>query len=65
MFVVRGANDPNVTPENIRQVRERLNEHRIPYELLVFPDDGHGIIKQENRKRLYRYLVDFFASALR
>jgi dipeptidyl aminopeptidase/acylaminoacyl peptidase len=64
LFVVHGANDPNVTPENVRQVRERLNEHQIPYELLVFPDEGHGIIKQENQKRLYRYLVDFLASAL-
>ena len=64
LFIVQGANDPNVTPENVRKVRERLSEHQIPYDLLVFPDEGHGIIKQDNQKRLYLYLVDFFKRAL-
>jgi dipeptidyl aminopeptidase/acylaminoacyl peptidase len=64
LFIVQGANDPNVTPENVRQVRARLDELQVPYELLVFPDEGHGIIRQENQARLYRHLVDFFERAL-
>jgi len=63
LFIVQGANDPNVTPENVRQVRERLVEYQVPYELLVFPDEGHGIIRRENQARLYQHLVDFFERA--
>jgi dipeptidyl aminopeptidase/acylaminoacyl peptidase len=64
LFIVQGAKDPNVTPENVRQVREQLVKHHIPYELLVFPDEGHGIIRQANQERLFKYLVEFFANAL-
>ena len=64
LLIVQGGNDPNVTPANVREVRRRLDEHNIPYELLVFEDEGHGVIKQKNQKELYQRLVDFFASAL-
>jgi dipeptidyl aminopeptidase/acylaminoacyl peptidase len=64
LLIVQGGNDPNVTPANVREVRTRLDEHKILYELLVFEDEGHGIIKQNNQKELYQRLVDFFASAL-
>ncbi len=64
VLVVQGAQDPNVTPENMRAVVQALERHRIPYELLVFEDEGHGIVKRENRLRLYRRLADFFEKAL-
>ncbi len=63
LLIVQGALDPNVTPENVRAVEARLKSHGIPYELLVFEDEGHGIIKKENRRRLYRRLADFFEAA--
>ena len=65
LLIVQGAKDPNVTPENVRQVRTRLEESGIPYDLLVFDDEGHGIIKPENQERLYQRLVEFFDRALR
>lgn len=65
LLIVQGAKDPNVTPENVRQVRQRLEDQRIPYELLVFEDEGHGIVKQTNLKRLYRRLGEFFDRALK
>jgi dipeptidyl aminopeptidase/acylaminoacyl peptidase len=64
LLIVQGALDPNVTPENVRQVRVRLDSGRIPYELFVFDDEGHGIVKRDNQERLYRILADFFDSAL-
>ncbi|HID84584.1 MAG TPA: S9 family peptidase, partial [Anaerolineales bacterium] len=64
LLIVQGAQDPNVTPENVRAVRQRLEAHGIPYELLVFEDEGHGILKPENQRRLYPALADFFARAL-
>lgn len=64
LFIVQGALDPNVTPENVNQVRERLGQHSIPYELLVFEDEGHGIGKPANQEKLYPRLADFFEQAL-
>jgi len=64
LLIVQGAQDPNVTPENVRAVRQRLEAHNIPYELLVFEDEGHGIAKPENQRRLYPALADFFERAL-
>jgi dipeptidyl aminopeptidase/acylaminoacyl peptidase len=64
LLIVQGGKDPNVTPENVRQVRQRLEEHGIPYDLLVFEDEGHGIIKTENQAKLYPRLADFFEKSL-
>lgn len=64
VLIVQGAQDPNVTPENVRQVVERLKAHQIAYELIVFEDEGHGIIKPTNQKKLYTALADFFERAL-
>lgn len=64
LFIVQGAQDPNVTPENVRQVRERLHQYKIPYDLLVFDDEGHGIIKSTNQAALYTRLSEFFNRAL-
>ncbi len=64
LLIIQGAQDPNVTPENVRQVRQRLDQHGIPYELLVFDDEGHGIAKIANQKVLYARLAEFFTAAL-
>jgi len=64
LLIVQGAQDPNVTPENVRQVRQRLDAHAIPYELLVFDDEGHGIARPANQAVLYTRLAEFFNRAL-
>ncbi|HEX9092331.1 MAG TPA: prolyl oligopeptidase family serine peptidase, partial [Anaerolineales bacterium] len=50
LLIIQGALDPNVSPENVRQVRQRLEFHAIPYTLLVFEDEGHGIGKPANQE---------------
>lgn len=64
LLIVQGARDPNVTPENVRQVRSRLEAAGIPYDLLVFEDEGHGIFKPANQEVLYTHLADSFEQAL-
>jgi dipeptidyl aminopeptidase/acylaminoacyl peptidase len=63
LLIVQGARDPNVTPANMHLVTEKLDRHHIPYELLIFDDEGHGIHKPANQKRLYARLAEFFSSA--
>jgi dipeptidyl aminopeptidase/acylaminoacyl peptidase len=64
LLIVQGAQDPNVTPENVRQVVERLDANHIPYELLTFEDEGHGINKPANQEQLYVRLAAFLDKAL-
>jgi dipeptidyl aminopeptidase/acylaminoacyl peptidase len=64
LLIVQGAQDPNVTPENVRQVITYLDNHNIPYELLVFYDEGHGVKKPANQEQLFTRLALFFDAAL-
>jgi dipeptidyl aminopeptidase/acylaminoacyl peptidase len=63
LLIVQGANDPNVTPENVAEVRKRLDAAGKAYEVLVFDDEGHGIGRPANRKVLLKRLAEFFAAA--
>ncbi len=64
LLIVQGLQDPNVTPENVKVVEKKLKEYGIPYEKLVFEDEGHGIFKPKNQKILYKKLAEFFDSSL-
>jgi dipeptidyl aminopeptidase/acylaminoacyl peptidase len=63
LLIVQGMNDPNVTPENLHQVEAALKAAAIPYETLLFEDEGHGIRKPKNLRILYSRLIAFFAAA--
>ncbi|MDQ7247658.1 S9 family peptidase [Dongia sedimenti] len=63
LLIVQGANDPNVTPQNVADVRKRLDAAGKPYEVLVFDDEGHGIGRPANRRVLLKRLAQFFAGA--
>jgi dipeptidyl aminopeptidase/acylaminoacyl peptidase len=63
LLIVQGDNDPNVTPQNVTDVIRRLKAAGIDYELLTFDDEGHGIGRPQNQRRLYRHIADFFARA--
>ena len=60
LLIVQGGRDPNVTPENVKVVREALDNEEKPYEILKFDDEGHGISKPKNQKTLYLALLKFF-----
>jgi dipeptidyl aminopeptidase/acylaminoacyl peptidase len=65
LLIVQGARDPNVTPENVRAVRAALDAAKVKYGTLVFDDEGHGISKPANQKRLFLALAEFFGKAFR
>jgi dipeptidyl aminopeptidase/acylaminoacyl peptidase len=64
LLVVQGLRDPNVTKANAEEVEKRLISFNVPYEKLVFDDEGHGVIKEKNVKVLLERLAEFFESAL-
>ncbi|MEJ2210315.1 MAG: prolyl oligopeptidase family serine peptidase [Anaerolineae bacterium] len=63
LLIVQGLQDPNVSPENVRVVRQALEEAGVAYELLAFEDEGHGIARPANHRVLYPRLVRFFLEA--
>ncbi|HSG43261.1 MAG TPA: prolyl oligopeptidase family serine peptidase [Anaerolineales bacterium] len=63
LLIIQGEQDPNVTPQNVDDVVKALNEHKVPFELLNFDDEGHGIYKGKNQRELYLCLVEFFNDA--
>ena len=65
LLIVQGDQDPNVTPENVRVVKDALEDAGVAYEILRFEDEGHGIYKLENRKTLYLALLGFFTGDLK
>jgi dipeptidyl aminopeptidase/acylaminoacyl peptidase len=63
LLIVQGLQDPNVTPRNVSAVEEALRRAGVPYELLAFEDEGHGIYRSKNRRVLYPRLAEFFEEA--
>ncbi|MFB6135131.1 MAG: alpha/beta fold hydrolase [Halobacteriaceae archaeon] len=58
LLVLHGENDPRVPVGEAEQIADRAAEH-VPVEKRVFPDEGHGFTKRENRIAAYRTVVDF------
>ncbi len=63
LLIVQGMQDPNVTPENVDVVVKALGREGVPYDLLTFEDEGHGISRPWNLEVLYPRLADFFETA--
>lgn len=65
LLVVHGENDPRVPVSEARQIIESLEKQNKPVEALIFPDEGHGIGKLENRLVYYRKMLEFLKRYLK
>lgn len=64
VLVAQGANDPRVKQAEAEQIVEQLRVKGLPHEYLLFPDEGHGLAKPENRERFYAAAERFLAETL-
>jgi dipeptidyl aminopeptidase/acylaminoacyl peptidase len=64
LLIIQGLQDPNVSPENVNQVRKALDQAGVHYEVLAFEDEGHGIFRPKNLRTLYLRLAEFFQESL-
>ena len=64
LLVIHGAHDPRVPLSEAEQVVERLKRVGRHVELLVYPDEGHGIVKLKNRLDAFPKAVEFLNRAL-
>lgn len=64
MLIAQGANDPRVKQAESEQIVEAMKSKGIEYEYMLFPDEGHGFAKPENRLKFYTAAERFLAKYL-
>ncbi|MGF1454291.1 MAG: S9 family peptidase [Alphaproteobacteria bacterium] len=65
LLVVQGANDPRVLQVESDEIVEKVRANGVPVEYIVFPDEGHGFRKRENRITASNAYVTFLEEHLR
>ena len=64
MLIAQGANDPRVKQSESEQIVAAMKARGIPHEYVLFPDEGHGFAKPENRFKFYGVAEKFLARHL-
>lgn len=49
LLIGQGANDPRVKQAEADQIAFSMQEKGIPVEYVLYPDEGHGFARPENR----------------
>jgi pimeloyl-ACP methyl ester carboxylesterase len=64
MLVIQGKNDPRVVERESSDLVEELRSQGKQIEYLTFENEGHDVLKFENRVRCYNAIRDFFKQNL-
>jgi dipeptidyl aminopeptidase/acylaminoacyl peptidase len=64
ILIAQGANDPRVKQSESEQIVEAMKSKGIEYEYMLFPDEGHGFARPENRLKFYAAAEKFLAKHL-
>ncbi len=60
LLVLHGRNDPRVPVSEAEALARVLQEQGIPVELVIYEDEGHGIVRRKNQEDAFQRLVEFF-----
>jgi len=64
LLVIQGANDPRVKETESHDLVEHLKQAGKQVEYLMFADEGHDVLKYENRIKCYTEITEFFKKYL-
>lgn len=64
LMIIQGANDPRVPVGEATQMQKALEKTKKASELVIFPDEGHGSAKKENKILEWGYVLEFFKKHL-
>lgn len=64
MLVIQGKNDPRVVERESRDVVESLRAAGKNIDYLMFENEGHDVLKYENRVTCYNAITDYFKKHL-
>ncbi|MFK7973518.1 MAG: prolyl oligopeptidase family serine peptidase [Rickettsiaceae bacterium] len=62
LLIVQGANDPRVKQAESDQIVAAMKEHSIPVVYLLYPDEGHGLARPENKLSMIAHAEMFLAN---
>lgn len=64
LLIGQGANDPRVKQAESEQIVEAMKKAGKPVEYILFPDEGHGFARPENRLKFFAAAEGFLAKHL-
>lgn len=65
MLVIQGKNDPRVVERESHDLVDYLRSIGKQVEYLMFDNEGHDVLKYENRVRCYNEITEFFKKTLK
>jgi dipeptidyl aminopeptidase/acylaminoacyl peptidase len=65
LLLIQGANDPRVPVGEAIQMHDELEKRGVKSPLIIFPDEGHGAQKRENKVLQIGHAMDFFEKHLK
>jgi dipeptidyl aminopeptidase/acylaminoacyl peptidase len=65
LLIMQGASDPRVPAGEAVQIHDALERRGVPCTLMIFPDEGHGAQKRENRVLMLGGAIAFFEAHLK
>jgi dipeptidyl aminopeptidase/acylaminoacyl peptidase len=65
LLVVQGANDPRVLQVESDELVAAVKRNNVPVEYVLFPDEGHGFLRKENRVTASEAYLKFLDQHLR
>ena len=65
LLIAQGANDPRVKQAESDMMVDAMKKHKIPVTYVLYPDEGHGFAKPENRIAFYAIAEKFLAKILK
>jgi len=64
LLIGQGANDPRVNQSEADQIVSAMKAKKIPVTYVLYPDEGHGFARPENRMSFYAVSEAFLAEHL-
>ncbi len=64
LLIAQGANDPRVKQAESEQIVAAMQSNNLPVTYVVFPDEGHGFARPQNRLAFYAVSEQFLAQCL-
>ena len=64
LLIIQGAKDPRVKKSEADQIVNAMTERDIPVAYMLYPQEGHGLAKPENRFAMYAAVEAFLSKHL-
>jgi dipeptidyl aminopeptidase/acylaminoacyl peptidase len=64
LLIGQGANDPRVKRAESDQIVTTMQQNGLPVTYVLYPDEGHGFGRPENRESFYAIMEAFLSSCL-